>query len=68
MERQTGRIARLIHEKGFGFIRSGAVERFFHYSAVRGAHFDALTEGQEVTFTVGDSAKGPRAEDVALVG
>ena len=34
----TGTIARLLIDKGFGFIRDeGGTEHFFHRSAVRGA-------------------------------
>ena len=43
----TGTIARLLIDKGFGFIREeGGVEHFFHRSAVRGAVFELLREGQ----------------------
>jgi CspA family cold shock protein len=64
----TGTIARLLIDKGFGFIRDeGGVEHFFHRSAVRGAVFELLREGQRVEFSVEDSAKGPRAGDVRLI-
>src|SRR5207249_11503116 len=64
----TGTIARLLIDKGFGFIRDeGGIEHFFHRSAVRGAVFELLREGQRVEFTVEDSAKGPRAGDVRLI-
>ena len=34
----TGTIARLLIDKGFGFIRDeGGIEHFFHRSSVRGA-------------------------------
>ena len=64
----TGTIARLLIDKGFGFIRDeGGVEHFFHRSAVRGAVFELLREGQRVEFTPEESAKGPRAGDVRLI-
>jgi CspA family cold shock protein len=60
----TGTIKRLT-DKGFGFIAAGdGVEYFFHQSAVQGARYDELREGQTVTFTVGQGPKGPRAENV----
>ena len=63
----SGTIARLLIDKGFGFIRDeGGLEHFFHRSAIRGAVFELLREGQRVEFTVEDSAKGPRAGDVRL--
>jgi CspA family cold shock protein len=62
----TGRITRLMTDKGFGFIRADdCVEYFFHRSGiVVGTAFDELRVGQSVTFVVGQSAKGPRAEQV----
>jgi len=64
----TGTIARLLIDKGFGFIRDeGGVEHFFHRSAVRGAVFELLREGQRVEFAVEESPKGPRAADVRLI-
>ena len=61
----SGTIARLLIDKGFGFIRDeSGVEHFFHRSAVRGAVFELLREGQRVEFAVEESPKGPRAADV----
>ena len=55
---QTGTIARLLIDKGFGFIRDeGGTEHFFHRSAVRGAVFELLREGQRVEFTAEDSPR-----------
>ena len=64
----TGTIARLLIDKGFGFIRDeGGIEHFFHRSSVRGAVFELLREGQRVEFTPEESAKGPRAGEVRLI-
>jgi CspA family cold shock protein len=64
----TGTIARLLIDKGFGFIRDeGGVEHFFHRSSVRGVVFELLREGQRVDFVVEDSPKGPRAGEVRLI-
>ena len=42
----TGTIARLLIDKGFGFIRDeSGIEHFFHRSSVRGAVFELLREG-----------------------
>ena len=63
----TGEIKRLIRDRGFGFVRSAdsRVEYFFHRSAVCGSTaFEDLREGSRVSFEVGDSPKGPRAEQV----
>ena len=64
----TGTIARLLIDKGFGFIRDeSGLEHFFHRSSVRGAVFELLREGQRVDFIIEESQKGPRAGDVRLV-
>jgi CspA family cold shock protein len=59
-----GTIKRLTN-KGFGFIANGSgTDLFFHMSAVEGARFEDLREGQKVTFNEGRGSKGPRAENV----
>jgi len=64
----NGTIARLLIDKGFGFIRDeSGVEHFFHRSAVRQTVFELLREGQRVEFIVEESPKGPRAADVKLL-
>ena len=64
----SGTIARLLIDKGFGFIRDEAgLEHFFHRSSVRGAVFELLREGQRVEVTIEEPQKGPRAGDVQLI-
>ena len=64
----TGTIARLLIDKGFGFIRDeSGIQHFFHRSSVRGAVFELLREGQRVEFTPEESGKGPRAGEVRLI-
>lgn len=58
-------VIKRLNDKGFGFITVGAGEDlFFHRSAVEGARFEDLHEGQRVSFTEGQGPKGPRAEKV----
>ena len=60
-----GQVRTIRADKGFGFIKDeGGNEYFFHSSAVEGAGFDALREGEHVEFSVGQGPKGPRAEHV----
>lgn len=62
-----GTIKRLTN-KGFGFISTGGGDdMFFHSSSVQGCSFDALHEGQKVSYTEGRGPKGPRAENVTPV-
>ena len=63
-----GTIKKLISDKGFGFIQGDRGELFFHHSAVEGSAFDSLQEGQSVEFEEGQGPKGPRAENVRVVG
>jgi CspA family cold shock protein len=54
-----------ITDKGFGFIATPeGVEYFFHQSACTSTPFDSMREGENVTFTIGQGPKGPRAENV----
>lgn len=59
-----GTIKKLM-DKGFGFIDTGkGKDLFFHSKNLQGAMFDQLYEGQRVSFTEGQSPKGPCAENV----
>lgn len=63
MSAVNGTIKRLVYDKRFGFVAdSSGREYFFHHSACES--FDALREGQAVTFEAGEGPKGPRAENV----
>jgi cold shock protein len=62
-----GTIKKLMSEKGFGFIEGERGELFFHHSAVQGVAFEALREGQKVSYTEGRGPKGPRAESISPV-
>ena len=63
-----GVIKKKLADKGFGFIDvGGGKDLFFHNSAVEGARFEDLREGQRVSFTEGQGPKGPRAEKVTPI-
>jgi CspA family cold shock protein len=55
-------------DKGFGFIKGENGELFFHSSSVEGGSFESLREGQAVEYNEGRGPKGPRAENVRVVG
>ena len=69
-QRLTGRIARLIPERGFGFIKADddGLDYFFHMSELRADRtFMELEQGEAVTFIPQvKPEKGPRASDVTL--
>ena len=65
----NGEVKRLKFDRGFGFIRSARGEEvFFHRSAVVDGTFDGLREGQEVSFDLEQSPRGPRARNVRAIG
>ena len=62
-----GTITKLM-TKGFGFIKTeSGKDLFFHSSAVQEISFNQLHLGQKVSYTEGQSSKGPCAEKVKLV-
>jgi len=64
----TGKIKKLIRDRGFGFIAdTDGREIFFHQSALIDIKFDALREDQNVEFDVEKSPKGPRAINIKAV-
>jgi cold shock CspA family protein len=58
-----GVVQRKIADRGFGFIKDGVKEYFFHATKCR-TRFDDLLEGDEVKFEVEDSPQGKRAIQV----
>jgi cold shock protein len=69
MATETGKVKWFNDQKGFGFIeRASGEDVFVHFSAISGSGYRSLAEGVEVTFEVKTDAKGPRAENVTVVG
>ena len=64
----SGKIKWWDDSKGFGFIsQDSGQDIFVHYSCVLGTGFKTLQPGDEVTFDVVASEKGPKAENVQRV-
>jgi len=64
----TGKIDKLIRERGFGFIDDTDGRKvFFHQSSLVGITFDALKGDEQVEFEVEKSPKGPRAVNVRIL-
>jgi CspA family cold shock protein len=65
---QTGKIKKLIRDRGFGFINAtDGREIFFHRNSLVEANFDLLNEDQDVEFDVEKTPKGPSAINVRVV-
>ena len=52
--------------KGFGFIEQdgGGVDVFAHFSNIATEGYRELREGQQVSYEVGQGAKGPQAQNI----
>ena len=52
-------------KKGYGFIeREDGPDLFVHYSSIDMPGFKSLAEGEQVSFDVEDSDRGPEAKNV----
>ena len=55
-------------KKGYGFITAeNGKEIFVHFSGIVKEGFKSLNEGQNVTFEIGNGAKGEQAVNVTVV-
>ncbi len=65
----TGTVKWFNESKGFGFFtpKDGSKDVFVHYSAIKGSGFKSLAEGQQVTFEIQQTPKGPAAANVVPV-
>lgn len=64
-DRELGTVKWFNDAKGFGFItRDGGPDVFVHFRAIVGTGFRSLKEGQQVSFRLVDSQKGPQADEV----
>jgi cold shock CspA family protein len=66
-EKFEGTVATVLDTYGFIVPKAGGDEIFFHGSAVRGALFQDISPGDEVTYALLDTSKGPRAVAVERV-
>ncbi|HUI45304.1 MAG TPA: cold shock domain-containing protein [Nitrospirota bacterium] len=63
-----GKVKWFNESKGFGFIqKEEGGDVFVHYGDIESEGFKTLSEGEEVTFEVIDSPKGPKATHVVKI-
>ena len=64
-----GKVKWFSNQKGYGFITlDNGSDVFVHYSAIQGAGYKTLEEGQEVELEVTKGPKGDQAANVTKVG
>lgn len=67
-EKATGTVKWFNETKGFGFIKADSGEELFaHFSEIQSNGFKVLTEGQRVSFVVGQGKKGPQATLITVI-
>tara|TARA_R100001244_G_C5106868_1_gene120176 strand:- start:249 stop:452 length:204 start_codon:yes stop_codon:yes gene_type:complete len=55
-------------DRGFGFIKQeSGKDIFFHCSFLENVEFEDLEEGDQVSYSIGQGEKGPRAEDIRVI-
>ena len=61
----NGIVKQFNDSKSFGFItKEDGGDVFVHFSDIQDSGFKSLAEGQNVTFDIVDSPKGPKAANV----
>ena len=68
-DRKNGVVKWFNADKGYGFIRQeDGPDVFVHYSAIQGAGFRSLEEGERVEFEITEGQKGKQASNVIRMG
>ena len=61
----SGKIKKLVRDRGFGFVRGDdGKEVFFHRSGLNAGDYDGLNEGDAVEYVIQEGPRGARAENV----
>jgi len=63
-----GHVAEIFPAEGYGYIRTGEHQVYFHRASVLGDAFDQLEPGTSVAFAEEKGEKGPQASTVRVLG
>lgn len=64
----TGTVKWFNAEKGYGFIKDEeGKDIFVHFSSINSDGYKTLEEGQNVTYVLVESDRGPQAKNVTVV-
>ena len=64
----SGKVKWFDNKKGFGFIaQDSGQDVFVHHTSIDGGGFKTLNEGEQVSFEIITSDKGPKAQHVTRV-
>ena len=64
----TGTVKWFNNKKGYGFINEeNGRDIFVHFSSIAMEGYKSLNEGEQVTFDIEESARGPEAKNVHKV-
>lgn len=65
---EKGTVKWFNESKGYGFItRESGGDVFAHYSAIAGDGYKTLSEGDQVSFDIVESDKGPKASNIVKI-
>ena len=65
---KTGKVKWFNAEKGYGFITDETGKDIFvHFSAINSEGFEAIEEGQTVSYEVVEKERGPQASNVTVI-
>lgn len=64
----TGTVKWFSKNKGYGFIEGdGDQDIFVHYSSIKGKGYRVLEQGDEISFDLVESPKGPQAFNIKKI-
>jgi cold shock protein len=67
-ERVVGTVKWFNNGKGYGFLaRDNGPDVFVHHTAIQGAGYHTLEEGQKVEFSIEQGSKGLQAAEVKVL-